>query len=189
MSTSTAEPSAASRSVQAVIVRCRVDERNLPRWSTITIPADHPVFWEPVPPLAERLNIPIAIHREGTKSANRADLDNQALTWLNIDLESGFAPPAWQSRIGTVIVARKDRKPFPTHHFEGLFEYASMILDIFGDGNGPPSRLYNQQAFERWWKNYVEQRKETQASYASCEPVQNPRAEDNWTAVKSPYEV
>lgn len=185
MSTSSAA-AGATRTVQAVIVRCDGDQRTsrLPRWSSTTIPADHPVFWETIPPLAERLNIPIAIHREGTKSTNRADLDNQTATYLNLELESGFAPMAWQSGVGNVIIARKDRKPFLPQHLEGLFEYASRILDKFGDGDGAPSRLYNWQAFERWWKNYAASRKKGQSE---SEQVRNP--DDDWTAVASPYEV
>lgn len=185
MSTSSAAPSA-PRSVQAVIIRCNGDQRGhaLPRWSSTTIPADHPVFWGPIPPLAERLNIPIAIHRLGTKSTNRADLDNQTVTFLNLELESGLAPMAFQTGIGSVIVARKDRRPFLPQHLEGLFEYACRILDRFGDGDGPPLRLYNWQAFDRWWKTYVASRKEGQSK---SEHVPDP--DDDWTAVKSPYEV
>ena len=185
MSTSSAAPGAL-RSVQAVIIRCNGHQRTsgLPRWSSTTIPADHPVFWEPIPPLASGLNIPIAIHREGTKSTKCADLDNQTVTYLNIELESGYAPMPWQSGIGSVIVARKDRKPFLPQHLEGLFGYAAGILDRFGDGDGPPLRLYNWQAFERWWKNYAATRREGQSK-----PGQIPNPDDDWTAVKSPYEV
>ncbi len=106
------------------------------------------------------------------------------MTYLNIDLESGLAPMQWQSGIGTVIIARKDRKPFLPQHLEGLFEYASGILDRFGDGNGPPLRLYDWQAFERWWKNYVASRREVQSILG-----QGRNSDGDWTAVKSPYDV
>ncbi|KFA78918.1 hypothetical protein S40288_11392 [Stachybotrys chartarum IBT 40288] len=175
-----------SRTVQAVIIRCDIDQHTsrLPRWSSITIPADHPVFWQPIPPLAERLDIPIAIYREGTKSLNQADLDNQTATYLAIDLDSGMAPLSWQSGVGTVIVARKDRKPFLPQHLEVLFDYTANILDRFGDGDGPPLNMYNWQAFDRWWKRSATGKKENQLEHGrSQEP------DDNWVDVKSPYEV
>ncbi|RYP68209.1 hypothetical protein DL771_006809 [Monosporascus sp. 5C6A] len=56
------------------------------------------------------IEVPLVFHRVGTQSANRADVDNQIVTYLNIDDETGFAPPEWRSDVGTVIVARKDKK-------------------------------------------------------------------------------
>ncbi|KFA68155.1 hypothetical protein S40285_10673 [Stachybotrys chlorohalonatus IBT 40285] len=175
-----------SRTVQAVIIRCGIDQHTsgLSQWSSITIPADHPVFWQPVPPLAQRLNIPIAIHREGTKSPNRADLDNQIATYLAIDPESGFAPLSWQSGVGTVIVARKDRKPFLLQHLEVRFDYTANILDRFGDGDGPPLSMYNWQAFDRWWKRSATENKEDQFEEGTSQEPDN-----DWVDVKSPYEV
>ncbi|KAH6973973.1 hypothetical protein EDB80DRAFT_900410 [Ilyonectria destructans] len=57
------------------------------------------------------IEVPLVLHRVGTRSANRADLDNQIATYLNINSDSGFVPPTWQSHVGTIVVARKDRKP------------------------------------------------------------------------------
>jgi hypothetical protein len=73
------------------------------------IKADHPIFSNYVPPVPALIEIPLVLHRVGTQSQTRAGLDNQIATYLNIDSKSGFAPPAWRSYVGTVLVARKDK--------------------------------------------------------------------------------
>ncbi|KAM6506511.1 hypothetical protein FSOLCH5_013488 [Fusarium solani] len=110
-----------SGSIQAVIVRCDVERLKFVPWSATTIQADHPIFSQPVPPVPGLIEVPLVLHRVGTRSANRADLDNQIATYLNIDDESGFAPPEWRSYVGTVVVARKDMKPLLPHHLEGVW--------------------------------------------------------------------
>ena len=115
--------------------------------------------------------------------ANRADLDNRIATYLNIDANSGFAPQEWQSHVGNVVVARKDRKPLLPHHLEGVWMYCDRILELFGEGDGAPTRLYNRQAFEKWWKLYCKEQKGFRSGAGGEE---NP---DSWQAVRSPYEV
>ena len=88
-------------SIQAVIVRCDVERIKFAPWSATMIKADHPVFSTHVPPVPGLIEIPLVLHRVGTQSTNRADLDNQIATYLNLDSETGFAPPAWQSYVGT----------------------------------------------------------------------------------------
>ncbi len=164
----------ASEPVQAVKIPCKAEGH----WfSPTTIPADHPIFWNVVPPIPQLIDVPLVFHRVGTRSARREDLDNQMATYLNIDAGSGLAPPSWQSHVGTVIVARKDRKPLLKQHVEGVWMYCDRILDLFGDGDGsPPARLYNREAFKRWWDNYDKTEK------------MNGRAE--WQeAIKSPHDV
>ena len=173
----------ASGSIQAVVVRCEVEKRKSPPWSATTIPADHPVFSQPVPPVPGLIEVPLVLHRVGTRSANRADLDNQIASYLNIDADSGFAPPAWQTRVGTVVVARKDRKPLLPQHLEGVWMYCDRILDLFGEGEGAPRRLYNRQAFEKWWEGYCKEQKQFRFGKGGEEDP------DDWRAVRSPYEI
>lgn len=71
------------------------------------IEADHPVFSNSVPHVPGLIGIPLVFHRVGTQSIHQFELDNQIVTYLNINAATGFAPPEWQSRVGTVIVARK----------------------------------------------------------------------------------
>ncbi|KAH6847643.1 hypothetical protein B0I37DRAFT_148660 [Chaetomium sp. MPI-CAGE-AT-0009] len=169
--------------VQAVIVRCDAEKIRSPPWWATTIPADHPVFSQAVLPIPGLIGVPLAMHRVGTRSANRADLDNQIATYLNIDPDSGFAPQAWQSHVGTVVVARKDKKPLLPHHLEGVWMYCDRILDLFGEGEGAPTRLYNRQAFEKWWGNYCEEQKGFRPGTGG------EKDPDDWRAVRSPYEI
>ncbi|GKZ26029.1 hypothetical protein AbraIFM66951_003207 [Aspergillus brasiliensis] len=153
--TPTSQPS--TEEIQAVIVRCRGDP-GLP-WSATTIPSTHPIFNNTVPPVPALLDFPVVFHRLGTKdNGTRGCLDNQAITYIHIEPHNGFAPPQWQSGIGTVIVARKDKKDLTPEHYEAIWMYCDMILDYFGEGEAP-TRLYNREAFERWFVRY--QRKET----------------------------
>ena len=172
----------ASESIQAVMVPCEIEKRKLPPWFATTIPADHPVFSQPVAPVPALIEIPLVLHRVGTRSTNRADLDNQIATYLNINPESGFAPSEWQSHVGTVIVARKDKKPFLPKHLEGVWMYCDRILDLFGDGD-IPRRLYNRQAFQKWWKGYCEEQKSFRSGDGGEEDM------DDWREVKSPFDV
>lgn len=181
-SASTATHSA-SGSIQAVIVRCDVEKGKFAPWSATTIPADHPVFSQPVPPVPGLIEVPLVLYRVGTQSANQADLNNQIATYLNIDAESGFAPPEWQSHVGTVIVARKDRKPLLPQHLEGVWMYCDHILDLSGEGEGAPRRLYNRQAFEKWWERYCKEQKGFRPGKGGEEDP------DDWQAVRSPYEI
>ncbi|KAM0321852.1 hypothetical protein ACHAQA_009857 [Verticillium albo-atrum] len=124
------------------------------------ISEDHPVFSNPVPDIPRLIEVPLVIHQVGTESMNRAHLDNQIATYLNINSGSGFAPPVWQSYVGTVVVARKDKRPLLPHHLEGVWMYCDHILDIFGEGEGAPRSLYNRPAFQSWWARYCEEQKE-----------------------------
>jgi len=183
--TATAAPVTSSTpgSIQAVIVRCDVERIRFAPWSVTMIEVDHPVFSNYIPPVPRLIEVPLVFHRVGTQSANRADLDNQMITYLNIDDASGFAPSEWRSYVGTVIVARKDKKPLLPQHLEGMWMYCDYILDLFGEGEGAPTHLYNRQAFEEWWKDYCEEQKEFRPGTGG---ENDP---DDWRAVRSPYEM
>ncbi|KAJ7508320.1 hypothetical protein B0H11DRAFT_23118 [Mycena galericulata] len=170
--------------IKAVIVRCDLDKRRGSPWSATTIPADHPAFALAVPPIPTLIEVPLVTYRVGTQGGlTNGDLDNQIATFLNIDAASGFAPPEWQSGVGTVIVARKDRKPLLPHHMEGVWMYCDSILDNFGDEGKAPRHRYSRAAFEKWWANYCkEQRGFRRGRGGEDDP-------DDWRDVKSPYEV
>ncbi|KAI0487318.1 hypothetical protein F4859DRAFT_250653 [Xylaria cf. heliscus] len=174
-----ADISLASDSIQAVIVRCDLERTQSPSWSATTIPANHAIFSQSVAPVPRLIEVPLVFYRVGTQSANRADLDNQIITYMNIDAVSGFAPPEWASSVGTVIVARKNRKPLLPQHLEGVWMYCDYILDLFGEGERAPTRLYNRRAFQEWWERYCEQQKKPREGTDG----------EGWQSVKSPYEV
>ncbi|KAH8667805.1 hypothetical protein BGZ61DRAFT_461171 [Ilyonectria robusta] len=170
-------------SIQAVIVRCNADKSEFAPWSPKMISADDPIFSHAVPLIPGLIEVPLVFSRVGTKSAYRANLDNTIITYLHIDATSGFAPPQWQSRVGTVVVARKDKKPLLPHHMEGAWMYCDYISDLFGEGTGAPTRLYNRQAFEKWWNVYCEAQKGFRRGKGG---LNDP---NDWRSVKSPYEM
>lgn len=81
---------------------------------------------------------------------------------------------AWQNQVGTVLVARQDKKPLLEQHLEGVWMYCDYILDLFGEGEGAPKHLYNRPAFEKWLMKYAEEMREYR---------------DDWKNVPTPYEV
>jgi hypothetical protein len=172
-----------SDDIQAVAMWCNLEMRvKRERWSATTIPADHPVFSKQVLPVPALIEVPLVLYRLGTWSDNVAELDNQAATYLNIDPDSGFAPPAWQECVGTVVVARKDRKPLLVLHLEVVWDYCSHILDCFGDGEGAPIKLYNRQAFQKYWEDYCAKQK-LRSTEEGAENL------NDLGMVKSPYEI
>ena len=152
-------------------VRCAGEQRGGSPWLATTIPADHPVFNNTVPPVLALLDIPIVIHRLGTHNPGSFGyMDNQPITFLNIDATSGFAPPQWQSGIGSVIVARKDKKDLTAEHYEAIWMYMDRILDFFGEGS-TPTQLYSRQAFERWYEGYKRNAGYSRAEWRSVPPL------------------
>lgn len=171
--------SAGDEQIKAVIVRCDGDTGG-PKWSGTTINNAHPIFEQQpgsVAPLPGALGIPLIFHRLPSSHFNKrpSSLDNQILTYINIELESGFAPPAWQPPVGTVLVARLDKKPLLEQHLEAVWMYCDYILDLFGEGEGAPRHLYNRPAFEKWWTKYVEEMRDLDRH--------------DWNNVPTPYQV
>ncbi|KAJ9467932.1 hypothetical protein DIPPA_27168 [Diplonema papillatum] len=144
----------ASGLVPAVLVWCAKDKQGSAPWKAVAIAEDHPVFSAAVPPLAAAVGVPIGVHRVGTVPGGPGTMDNQIATYLHLDLVSGFAPSQWQSGVGTVLVARTDRKPFLPENLEALWMYCTRILDNFGFEGKAPKHLYNPKAFETWSVDY-----------------------------------
>jgi hypothetical protein len=162
-----------------------MEKPRYPLWSEFMIPADHTVFEPPfqIPDIPRLIEIPLIMYRVGTQSNRREHLDNQIITYININAESGFAGAQWQSHVGTVVVARADKKPLLPHHLEGVWMYCDRILDKFGEGEGPPRRLYSRKAFEEWWERYCEEQQGFRAGTGGVDDI------NDWRAVKSPYEM
>lgn len=140
------------------------------------IPSNHPIFNNPVLPVPGRIVIPLVIHRLGTQSRNRADLDCRIATYLNVEYEDGLAPPHWESHVGTCIVTRKDKKPLSSEHLEAVWMFIDRLMDYFGeDGPEEAHRNISKPKFERWFKGYKEGQ------------VVNHR--DEWKNVGSIYDV
>ena len=81
--------------------------------------------------------------------------DNQHATWLNMDPESGFAPPEWQGGIGSVVVANADGTSLDSNTLGAIVDYVSEILDAFGDGE-VPRRKYNRRMLDQFLEQHLE---------------------------------
>lgn len=180
-----------SNQVQAVTIWCTKDQQaGRGAFSATTIPTDDPIFDLAPLPVSARLECPLVMRRTGTTSPSRADLDCQIATFLAIDSHTGFAPPQWQSHVGSVIVARKDKKPLSVQHLEGFWMYNDAILDEFGNGGINERVWYSRANFERWWTNYAEEARETRGAYQELNGLMaTPGGADDWSNPGSPYTV
>ncbi|KAK3660316.1 hypothetical protein LTR56_000692 [Elasticomyces elasticus] len=114
------------------------------------------MFGSPALEVPGLLGIPMVIHRVGTISTgDRADLDCQIATYLNIKSSDGLmAPPQWQSHVGSCLVARKDQKPLSLPHVEAVWMFISMVLDHISEDQKEAQTLITRQGFERWLDDY-----------------------------------
>ncbi|KAI0702302.1 hypothetical protein BC835DRAFT_1411127 [Cytidiella melzeri] len=135
---------------------------NRPFYPVATIvPASHPVWTTgAISPLSQIVGLPLLIHREleevPVNVRNDADKDNQAVTYLMIDPETGYAPPRWQKNIGPVTIVRADHKPLTPVAFEMIWMFCDRVLDRFGDGPEFAMRLYKKEEFNKFCEQYKE---------------------------------
>lgn len=181
--------------VKGVRIFCDKDKRIMvkPFAATEISPLD-PVFKEPVLPVWARLGIPLVMRRVGTTSDDRADLDCQIATYLAINDDNGFADMKWQSYVGTVIVARKDKMPLTPQHLEGLWMYAIEILEAFSNSdNGKinEARWYSPENYKRWWRRYTKEREENSAEFRHVNGIPEPDEDsiDHFSNPGSPYDL
>lgn len=83
-----------------------------------------------------------------------------------IDPVSGFAPPEWQNSIGSVYVARSDRKPLTSEILAAITDYVGEMLDVFGEENPEPivRRYYDKARLERYFVQHKKMRSDYQAA-------------------------
>lgn len=168
------------KAFRAVLSKCNGDFEQDPgtgiAWVQQSIPPDHEIFSAQPAPLPALLDIPLVFHKLPTNPTGSDDfMDNEKITRLNIDPDTGLAPPQWQSGVGTVLVARTDGKHLIYPHIEAILAYCEKISEIFGNGDGAPRHMYNRKSFEEFWFEY------------------RARTADNWSYmwrnVGSPYEA
>ena len=89
-------------------------------------------------PIAAKLGFPLRIAkvRPRTVLRSRPDYDNQWVTWMMIDLVSGFAPSQWQGNIGPVVVWREDGGDVSSDDMCLLNDYLDGLLDQYSEGPG-----------------------------------------------------
>ncbi|KAI9050950.1 hypothetical protein LZ554_005061 [Drepanopeziza brunnea f. sp. 'monogermtubi'] len=88
------------------------------------------------------MGLPLLVHKLSPNPAWDQDdhtrFDNQPATFLNltvdpkIDAEWGFAPPTWQSQVGSVLLVRQDGKELTCKQARALAEYMQhRVSDSF----------------------------------------------------------
>ncbi|KAL0572396.1 hypothetical protein V5O48_009556 [Marasmius crinis-equi] len=126
------------------------------------VPADHPVWTRgSVAPISQIVGVPLLIWREleelGLDVRNDPNRDNQAVTFLMIDPESGFAPARWQKNVGPVTIVRGDHNPLTLVALEMIWMFCDRILDIIGEQTGTPLKMYTREVFNEFCQSYKEQ--------------------------------
>lgn len=160
------------KSVAGVRLKCAKEGVGVEQ---VDIPSHHPIFEGPIIEIPALLEIPLVIHRLGTQSASQPDLDCQIATWLMIKYKDGFAPPKWQSHVGSCWLARKDKKPLSEMQVYAIHDYLSMLLDRYSGGPKGAQKMVTRKAFERWFDDYVK----------SMVEVGGPE----WTDIEGFYEI
>ncbi|KAF8190350.1 hypothetical protein K438DRAFT_2018688 [Mycena galopus ATCC 62051] len=149
--------SSSTSTVRGIVILCDSEIRN-GIFNEVDVDATHPIHIQGVAcPVSAQVGLPIVMYRhlkqDPLKMRPDARLDNQKATYLMIDPESGFAPPQWQSCVGSVTVMRKDGKPLTKQAIETIWMYHDHILDLFGNGS-TPHRAMTSEAFNKYCAKY-----------------------------------
>ena len=72
-----------------------------------------------------------------------------------IESSNGFAPPAWQSHVGPVVVYRDDNDDFNRDDMLMPNSYLSNLLDRFSDENARPADM-TPRAFRNFKQKELE---------------------------------
>ncbi|KAJ5046771.1 uncharacterized protein L3040_003998 [Drepanopeziza brunnea f. sp. 'multigermtubi'] len=126
------------------------------RYESVKLSSKHPVFGTKALPITVKFELPLVMYREMEGLPRGQETDNQHATWLNIDPQSGFAPPHWQGGIGTVVVASADGKPLTVATLSAVTDYVSLILDKFGDGAGAPTAMYSRAKLDSFVARHMD---------------------------------
>ena len=88
-------------------------------------------------PLSVSMGTPFVVMKTEPVVPLESSLDavTQHATWLNVDLETGFAPQEWQSNVGPVVVARTDGTNMSEADLDRAINLVSKLMDKFGSGD------------------------------------------------------
>ncbi|KAF1992673.1 hypothetical protein P154DRAFT_504571 [Amniculicola lignicola CBS 123094] len=189
---------AKTRTVNAVRINCDGDVEigKRPRFEAIQITDSHPAFKTPIPPLSERLGLPVHAYKipgNGRswflkRTPNIQGHVNQPATFLNrgcnperrftediYEYGWSLAPMQWQNEVGSIIVARKDKKPLLPEHTEALCEFSPFRLSNFFqyqlEADSPVDDVLReiikprfQEYYDRWKAKQANEEKRNQVS-------------------------
>ncbi|KAG4438114.1 hypothetical protein IFR05_006394 [Cadophora sp. M221] len=140
-----------NRKVKGVLIRCEgdigINKKKTGKWerySKVEVPKDHTI-WDSQPTGASKImGFPLLVqkqpHNPAWKPNDHTRFDNQPATFLNLTVDPkisnlwGFAPPEWQSEVGSVLLVRKDQKDLSREQAWAMAEFMQFkVSDSFED--------------------------------------------------------
>lgn len=188
------------KNVKGVMIRCEGDNAlhvnetgRWDRYAEVDVPRDHPIWKESPTAASKMMGLPLLLHKLPENPAwgknDHTRFDNQPATFLNLTVDPknedmwGFAPPEWQSEIGSVLLVRQDGKDISREQAWALAEYMQFrVSDAFEGAmesgeeqqrRAAVLKMLNWKRFETWLENF-----RVEMTGADYKP---------WTDVKSPF--
>ncbi|KXS95582.1 hypothetical protein AC578_3269 [Pseudocercospora eumusae] len=155
--------------IRAVRINCLGDQRgrNEPPYKAIGIRSDNISYFPRTSSIPSHLGLPIVVKRLRPDPTwhDRWLFDNVPATWLHIDCDTeskrwGWAPPTWQSEVGSIVIARCDGKDISPLQAEVLCDYCQRVLgsefevSLETRNKQPVLRGMTPQAFSRAFAEY-----------------------------------
>jgi hypothetical protein len=135
----------------------------------VNVQRDHPIYSQQPTSVTRVMGMPLLVRKYPPAKAwkdDRASHDNQSATFLNLSAdinspEFGWAPPEWQSYVGSVLVVRQDGKDIDAKQGFAIAEFCQHYLqerfeNTFESDNPKRARVKMvqdhicQAAFERY---------------------------------------
>lgn len=141
--------------VKGVKVHCDGDKKlhHRTKYLSIDVPKMHPAFREAISPISKLIEMPVRTRKYPVDRRWKdvfGATDNQAVTFLYLCADPnsqmwGWAPPQWQSQVGSVLVVRDDGKDLTPDEVEVLcnfcqFEMQPLFEDSLDDSYIPRTR-------------------------------------------------
>ncbi|TGO83707.1 hypothetical protein BPOR_0604g00050 [Botrytis porri] len=124
---------------QCVIVRCKGDYENAPERTQLAVtrvPELHPIFEGQPTNVSQLMGIPLIIQRIPREAGKDVVFDedhlrNDICGHLHLDtllhsVTLGEIPPQWRENVGTVLVARQDRKDITPRQLMAIATYTKL---------------------------------------------------------------
>ncbi|KAF7934763.1 uncharacterized protein EAE98_002808 [Botrytis deweyae] len=206
-----------SRGVKAVYIHCMGDRKilGLPKYTEVTISDSHVIFSREKPTdISVHMGIPLLTRKTGYVDPRWVDkrpgidyacatskdpMSNRKALYLNLraNLKQeqywGFSDmEKWDTVIGTVLVARQDKKDITAHQVEGLARFCFYDLSpamgeleeyIFEDY---PKKSDRKKVREKFTKDFMCQAK-FEECYEKLKAERVAAGKSSWATAVSPY--
>ncbi|MCJ1354843.1 MAG: hypothetical protein MMC33_004833 [Icmadophila ericetorum] len=159
-----------SKKVKGVLLNCQGDlmlkSGQFSRcFEPIEVPTEHPVFSTPMAPISKCVGHALRARKLLPNSSwkhDRASYDNRKATFLYLCADEqddvwGWAPPEWQSYVGSVLVVRDDKKDLTPEQLEVMCDFCdTKMANMFESAlEGGMSRqkvmaALTKKSFEEW---------------------------------------